>query len=121
MNTAEVIKTVNDRCPNTCTDEEKLAYVNEIETIVQKELLDIEPEQMKSPITSENQTDELLLVKPFDVIYVYYVAAMVCQAMEEWDSFNSWLSLYNSRAVDTRNYYITKSNRLKNLRIKNYF
>lgn len=121
MNTAEVIKTVNDRCPNTCTDEEKLAYVNEIETIVQKELLDIEPEQMKSPITSENQTDELLLVKPFDVIYVYYVAAMVCQAMEEGDSFNSWLSLYNSRAVDARNYYITKSNRLKNLRIKNYF
>lgn len=121
MNTAEVIKTVNDRCPNTCTDEEKIAYVNEIENIVQRELLNLEEKDMKRQVTSDTQTEELLLEKPFDLIYIYYVAAMTCQAMEEWDSFNAWLSLYNSRAVDARNYYITKSNRYKNLKIKNYF
>lgn len=121
MNSAEVIKTVRDRCPNTYSDEDLLSYINEFEDIVQRQIMSKNISQFVPKITKDTMNNELQLERPFDALYVYYVSMMVSAAQGEIENANNWLAIYNSKAVDAQNYYIGKVNRYKDLKLKNYF
>lgn len=121
MNSTEVLKTVRDRCPNTCSDDDLLSYLNEFEDVVQRQIMSKETSQFVPRITKDNMNSELQLDRPFDALYVYYVCMMVSAAQGEIENANNWLAIYNSKAVDAQNYYIGKVNRYQDLKLTNYF
>lgn len=120
MKAAEVIKTVRDRCPNTYSEDELLSYINEFEDVVQRQIMNKDIKDFSPKITKETMNKDLQLERPYDSLYVYYVAMMVSAAQGEIEQSNNWLALYNSKAVDAQNYYVEKNKRYSNLTLTNY-
>lgn len=121
MKVSEALEKVKERKPNAYDDHMLLEWLNEIEARVQRELMDTPPEGIFSYTITDHMEHELLLPKPYDVLYLNYIIAMIEFNQQEYEAYNNTVDLVNTQFADAQNYYNTKYGRDSGLRIKNWF
>lgn len=84
MNIRSLIDKVQAEKPNTFTDEQIVAFVNEVEGNVAEEL---RGKRITYTASAEDMAKNLLAPAPYDRLYVSYVKAMIDFANEEYASY----------------------------------
>lgn len=120
MIVSEALEKVKERKPNPYDDHMLLEWLNEIEAKVQHELLDTPPEGIFTYTIEEHMEHELLLPKPFDVVYLHYIIAMIEWNQQEYDAYNNTVDLVNLLFEDAKKYYNEKHKGGKVLKVKNW-
>lgn len=121
MKVCEAIEKVKERKPNAYDDNMLLDWLNEIEARVQRELMDTPPEGIFSYDITRHMENELLLPKPYDVLYLNYIIAMIEFNQQEYEAYNNTSDLFNSQFADAQNYYNSKYGKRGGLKLKNWF
>lgn len=120
MIVSEAIEKVKERKPNAYEDHMLLDWLNEIEARVQRELFCTTPEGVFTYSIEEDMEKELLLPKPYDVLYLHYIIAMIEFNQQEYEAYNNTVELVNSTFLDAQKYYNQIYGSKKQLKIKNW-
>ena len=88
----EIIEHVDELKPSTFSTTMKLAWINEADTVIQVELLNIKPEDMVS-VTDLNQS--LTVPAPWDRLYKPFLMAMIDFANGEYSSYQNDMNMFN--------------------------
>lgn len=120
MFVSEAIEKVKERKPNAYEDHMLLEWLNEIEARVQRELLDTTPEGIFTYDIERDMERELLLPKPYDVLYLHYVIAMIEFNQQEYEAYNNTTELVNSTFSAAQKYYHQIYGPRKQLKVKNW-
>lgn len=120
MYVSEAIEKVKDRKPNAYEDHTLLDWLNEIEARVQRELINTAPEGVFEYSIETDMERELLLPKPYDVIYIHYIIAMIEFNQQEYEAYNNTVELVNSTFLDAQKYYNQIYGPKKQYKIKNW-
>lgn len=95
------VQTIIDRLdrvkPNAYTDEDKLAWLNEVEGKVQTEIHLISIADVKQ---LDSLDDELTVPFPYDVLYDFFMQAMVDFYNGEYDRYANTYEMFNEKWGD---------------------
>lgn len=107
----EVIDRVDRIKPNGFTNDDKVAWLDEVEGRVQTEFLLLPPEKVERLKTVG---DKLLVPFPYDALYVAYLMAMIDFANGEYDRYDATYEMFNAKwkefAMWRTTHYPTKGN-----------
>lgn len=120
MIVSEAIEKVKERKPNAYSDQMLLDWLNEIEAQVQKELLDTAPEGIVSYKLDRDMEQELMLPRPYDVLYTTYIIMMIEFNQQEYNAYNNTAELFNTQFAEAQKYYNEKYQKTHTLKITNW-
>ena len=120
MTVSEVIEKVKDRKPNAYADHTLLDWLNELEAMVQKNLMDTAPEGIIAYDITRDMEKELLLPRPYNAMYATYIIMMIEFNQQEFTAYNNTSELFNTQYEEAQKYYNEKYKRTSSLKIKNY-
>lgn len=106
MKIAEVLARVKEVKPNPFTDDTLLNWLNDIEAKVQTEALQRKPEGVDIYTLPEDLNRELTLPKPYDECYMLYVQAQIDFALQEFDTYNNTMTMFNAAFREAKGYYV---------------
>ena len=92
---------------NAYDEETKTEWINTLEGQIQREVLQIPPEEEIVQYTYDtNKNTELLVKEPYCVIYEDYIKAMIDYHNLEFDKYNNSIIMFNSHYEDFAKWYI---------------
>ena len=87
MTPNKVIERVDKNKPNTYSEEDKFAWISEVDGMVRRLVkLEDKGEPYRYP---EDGDTELLVPAPFDSVYQFYVEAMIDYTNREYQNYNN--------------------------------
>ena len=120
MTVNECLAKVKDRKPNAYSDESLTDRLNEIEARVQREILLKEPDDIIQYAFPDDRDTELILPKPYDSAYVYYIKMMIEFDQEEYSAYNNTMAMFVSQFQDAEKYYNRLNPNHPSIRIRNW-
>lgn len=96
MTIIEAIERIDASKPNACTQEEKIAWLSELDGMIKRDIIDTHEDGEE--IIFDGYTDEtpvgteLIVGKPYDELYVHYLEAKI-------DYFNAEYTRYNNSSI----------------------
>ena len=120
MIVSEAIEKVKERKPNAYSDQIMLDWLNECEAQVQRDLMDTMPEGIFSYSIDDDMERELLLPRPYDSAYLFYIQAMIEFSQQEYSAYNNTIALYNNLISEAAKYYNRKYQKTERVKIHNY-
>jgi hypothetical protein len=120
MTVNECLAKVKDRKPNAYSDESLTDRLNEIEARVQREILLKDPDDIIQYSFPDDRDKELILPKPYDSAYVYYIKMMVEFDQEEYSAYNNTMAMFTMQYQDAEKYYNKLNPNPPAIRIKNW-
>lgn len=118
MKISEVLARVKEVKPNPFSDDTLLNWLNDIEAKVQTEVLGRKPEGVDIYTLPEDLDTELTLPKPYDECYMLYVQAQIDFALQEFDTYNNTMLMYNTAFKEAKSYYVRTLEAIDPLRIQ---
>lgn len=91
MTIKDAIHKADELRPNPISTDTKVDWLNELNAQL-SEMMDVD----MPPALNANSAVELLMPRPYDSIYTYYLCAMIDNAQEEFNLFNNDMMLYNA-------------------------
>lgn len=92
----EILERADSISPNAFDDAAKTAWVSECEGAVQTEILGVAPDDCVTYSYPADADTELLVHRPHDKLYLYYLAAMLDYANHESARYADSMALYNA-------------------------
>jgi len=89
-----VIEYVDRVKPNAYSDEDKCRWINTIEGLVSREVLNDDAPEYSLP---EDADTPLLVASPYDDIYPLFVSAMIDFYNREYNDYNNTALMYQER------------------------
>ena len=105
MTIRNVIDSVNGIKPHAFNDDTLTMWINEAEGMVQTDVMLINTLDVIKYTYDENADTDLLVKPPYDKIYVYYLAAMIDFANNEYQKYQNTLQLFNKFFSDYTRWY----------------
>lgn len=103
--------------PNPYSDEILLTWINDCEAKVRVFIQDALPATYKKYKLPEDGNKELFLPNPFDECYSLYLQAYIDYQMQEIESYNNTMVMYNNALSEAKKYFVrngeNRDNRLK--------
>lgn len=96
MTLREAIARADGVNPNAIDEAQKAAWLSECEGAVQTEVLGVAPDDCVTYSYPADADTELLVHRPHDKLYVYYLAAMLDYANHESAHYADSMALYNA-------------------------
>lgn len=107
MTPNKVIEQVDRNKPNAYSEEDKFAWISDVDGMVRKLVLqDGKSEQYKYP---EDGDKELLIPAPYDSAYQFYVEAMIDHHNREYQFYNNSVQMFSARFDEFRKAYIREN------------
>lgn len=107
MTVSEVLNMVDDIKPNAFSDDAKVAWLNEVEGMVQTEVFLWAPEEIITYTCEENKDTPLLVEPPHDKLYWPYLSAMIDFANGEYNKYQNTMQLFNSSFKEFMRWFAT--------------
>lgn len=105
MTMNKVIEYVDRVKPNVYTDEDKYRWINTLEGMVCRQVMQREEPEYNLP----DDADEPLLVEhPFDDLYGLYVMSMIDFHNNEFDHYNNTTHMFQTRYEQYKVWYIQR-------------
>jgi hypothetical protein len=100
MKICEAISQINSLKPNTYSDKQKIYWLNQLESMVKRLVIDTHEggDQIAFDGFNENTNVEtqLFMPSPFDMAYIYWLEAQIHYANEDIDMYNSAILMFNA-------------------------
>ena len=100
MKICEAISQINSLKPNTYSDKQKIYWLNQLESMVKRLVIDTHEggDQIAFEGFNENTSVEtqLFMPSPFDMAYIYWLEAQIHYANEDIDMYNSAILMFNA-------------------------
>jgi hypothetical protein len=106
MIASKVIETVDRLKPNTFEDEDKFRWINELEGMVQK--LVLQSETIKELTYPEDLSKTLIIEAPFDNLYEMYVSTQIDLYDKNYDEYNNSAEIFEQQFTEYKKAYIRK-------------
>lgn len=104
MTPNKAIEIVDRLKPNAYSEEDKLRWINELDGIVQR--LVIQADEVKQYSYPEDMDKELLIPAPFDGAYTLYLEANIDYYNREYGNYNNTALMFESQFTEFRKDYI---------------
>ena len=104
MTANKVIERVDKIRPNPYTEEQKLEWINNLEEMVQR--LVIQSKEIKSLSYPEDMDKELLIAAPFENLYSLYLESMIDYYNREYGNYNNSALMFETRFTEYKKAYI---------------
>lgn len=104
MNT--VVEYVDAVKPNAYSNDDKYRWINTLEGLVSREVLNDDAPEYNLPGDAEIP---LLVESPYDDIYHLYVSAMIDFYNREYNDYNNTIIMFQERLDQYKNWYIRNS------------
>lgn len=104
MTIQDIKNRVDREHPNQYTDDDIIAWVNDVERDVSMWLRPYEGIITEDAEQHSTLTDEVMLNEPD--VYCEYVVSRICLANEEYDRYNVHSNLFNTRFTEFKERYI---------------
>lgn len=108
MTVIEAINRVNNVKPNTYTQTDKIAWLNELDGRIKREIIDTHEDAELVDFTeyTEDTLDvEMIAEFPYDDLYVKWLEAQIDYANGEFGKYNNSVAMFNSKMNDYANHY----------------
>jgi hypothetical protein len=105
MTVYEAIANVKDMKHNACSDESLNAMINACEAMIQRELMLTIPDEIVQYAWPDDRDKELILPKPYDMAYVYYVKMMIEFQQGEYEDYNNTKMMFDEHYKGAQAYY----------------
>ena len=92
----EVITRVDSLKPNAFTNEQKTEWINKVESRVQTEIMDLEPDEITIYDYEKDHATELIVKLPYRDIYDFFVMRMIDFMAGDIRSYSNSMMMYNS-------------------------
>lgn len=104
-----IIKADRMCAANQYTRNEKIEWLNALDTQIKQEIIDIREDADKVQFlgyTEDTDDDtELLVGVPYHELYIFYLASQITLYNGDTRKYNTYLSSYNEMLLQFRNYY----------------
>ena len=107
MTPNKVIETVDRLKPNSYSDEDKLSWINELDGMVQR--LVIQSDEIKQYSYPEDLDKELLIPEPFENVYNYFLEAKIDYYNREYGNYNNSTLMFESQFTEYKKWYIREN------------
>ena len=104
MKPNKTIEIVDRLKPNSYSDEDKLRWINELDGMVQK--LVIQTDKIKQYSYPKDMDTELLIPAPFENVYVSYLEAKIDYHNREYANYNNATIMFESQFSEYKKAYI---------------
>ena len=104
MTPNKVIEYVDKVKVNAYGDEEKFRWLNEVDGMVQR--LVMQSEDVVSYTWPDDGDTELLIPYPFDVVYHLYMEGMIDYHNKEYATYNNTMMVFNAKFDEFKKAYI---------------
>lgn len=109
MTIIEALNAIDDIYPNTCTQEEKIAWLSTLDEKVKKNVIDThedgESVSFERYTTKTPLDTELLIPSPYTDVYLYWLQAKIDYWNGEMGRYNNSISNYNAEYTAFANAY----------------
>ena len=109
MTIIEAINGVDSLKPNTFEQIDKIKWLSELDGKIKKEIIDTHEgaDAVVFEVYNENTPldKELLVVAPYDEIYILWLEAKIDYANKEYGKYNNSSHMYNTAYNNYFNYY----------------
>ena len=106
MTPNKAIEIVDRLKPNSYGEEDKLRWINELDGMVQKSV--IQSDDITQYEYPADMDKELLIPAPFDDVYTLYLEAKIDYHNREYGNYNNSAMMFESRYSDYKKDYIRK-------------
>lgn len=90
--------------PNAFSDEDKLLWLNELETAIQADVLGL-TDDFETHVLEDAEEDEPIAPEPYQKLYYTYLMARIDAANGEWTEYDNAMALYNGFLGEFQRYY----------------
>lgn len=107
MTVMQALDALDRERPNVFTQEEKVGWLNELEAMVVREIVQthVGGEYMPMPTLGTDAEHELLAPAPYDRMYPLYLAAQVDRLNGELGKYNNSITLFMTAYNEYRNWF----------------
>ena len=112
----KVIEKMDRLKPNVFTDMDKCGWINTLEGLVAREVLDEDIPAYELPRDGDR---ELLIPHPFEDIYELWVGSMIDFYNREYDGYNNLALVFRDRYEQYKAWYIRRNQTGKALNFRN--
>ena len=104
MTPNKVIEIVDKLKVNTYSEEDKLRWINELEGMVQR--LVIQADEIKQYSYPEDMDTKLLIPAPFDDVYALFLEAKIDYYNREYANYNNSATMFEAQFSEYKKAYI---------------
>lgn len=113
MKIIEVIEKADTLYPNSYSNAEKIAWLNELGAMLRQEYAKSYLEgsavlEEYIPITDPTE-EETLVSSPYDGMYIDFLLAKFCYYQRDYDAYNQHIISFNSKLEDFARWYIERN------------
>ena len=123
MKIIEAINRIDSQKHNTYTQNEKVAWLSRLDSMVKRLIIDTHEDGEDITFTGYDDTTdpetELLVPAPFDEMYLRWLEAQIDYTNGEYDKYNNSILMYQAAYDDYANYY-NRNHMPKGRKIKFY-
>ena len=101
-----VIEYVDRVKPNAYTDDDKCRWINTLEGLVSRDVLNESAPEYNLP---EDADTPLLVASPYDDIYHLYVSAMIDFYNREYNDYNNAILMFEERLNQYKSWHVRSS------------
>lgn len=107
MTVTQALEALDREKPNVFTQEEKVGWLNELEAMVTREIVQthVGGENAEIPVLGEDGETVLTAPTPYDRMYPLYLAAQVDRLNGELGKYNNSITLFMTAYGEYRNWY----------------
>lgn len=106
MTPNKAIEIVDKLKPNSYSEEDKLRWINELDTMVQR--LVVQSDEIKGYSYPEDMDKELLIPAPFDDCYTLFLEAKIDYYNREYGNYNNTAAMFEAQFSEYKKDYIRK-------------
>lgn len=106
MTPNKVIESVDRLRPNAYDSETKLSWINTLDGMVNRLVLQAETE--REYVYPDDMDTELVIPHPFDSLYGLYIESMIDYYNREYGNYNNSAMLFEARFSEFKKEYIRK-------------
>ena len=117
----EVLSKVDNIKPNGYSDEQKTAWVNKVEGMVQVEIMELLEADVVIYDWSTDAETELLVKHPYSDVYEYYTLAMIDFMNGDVASYQNSMMMFNMAYEEYGKWYKRNKQATTTVYIKNYW
>lgn len=104
MTANKVIERVDALRPNPYSEEQKLGWINNLEEMVQR--LVVQSDEISTLSYPEDMDKELIISAPFDNLYQMYLESMIDYYNREYGNYNNSVVMFETRFAEYKKAYI---------------
>lgn len=109
MTPNKAIEIVDGLKPNSYSEEDKLRWINELDTLVQRLVFQESEDKIKEYVYPDDMDKKLLIPAPFEDCYTLFLEAKIDYYNREYENYNNSAMMFEAQYSEYKKAYIREN------------